>query len=207
MSNKRMARRPDGGGRPTGYGTTGYDAMAAMINRAIDERVEAFRPRVGTMRSTDGNRVRVDFDDGGSGAAGEAHSQVGGRKRSRGDKDGADRVVMLNMGDGNWVAVGPIIDDGRPDRAHISADDIERDAIDSHHIKDNAIGRRHIPKKLIGRNELDNDAIDQNNLINRFNNELGRDSRISGVDKRVDNLHSNFQSLKDRIKRLDGRND
>ena len=199
MPNKqRMARRPDGKGRPSGNGTTGYDALAAAMNRAIDTRIQATAPRLGTVRSDDGNRVRVDFDDGGSGAAGQSHGQAGGRKRA-----GQDRVLMFPVGDGEWVAVGPIIDDGRPDRAQIGADDIERDSIRAEHIKENAIQKKHLPNKIIGQNQIDGNAIDQHNLIGRFNNELGRDARISGVDKRVDGVNSRISGILQRLKKLD----
>lgn len=196
-----MARRDAGQrNRPNPAGTTDYDLLAKLINDAIDARLGELQPRMGTVKIDGDKRVRVQFDDSPDDEdSGEGHGHGGGKKRK------GDRVVMIPVGEGNYVAVGPIMEDGRRNREMIGSDEIEKDAIDGGHLKENAIQKKHLPKNIIGRNELENKAITNDHLDDNFRNDLARKGHIDNVNKRIDGVGSRMESLQRRLKALDGK--
>lgn len=199
-----MAKRPDGkSNRPNSRGSSDYDAIAAMINSAIDSR--APNPfRMATAKTDSDNRVRVRFDDNGADGDEAGHAHGGGKKRA------GDKVLMVHIGEGNYVALGPIMEDGRKTRNMISGDEIERNSIDSGHLREKAITRKHFDnrlEKVINGDSIERNAIVDEHLSRGLARDIARAGDVRNANQRMDGHVSRLDRHKDRLKKLDGQNE
>jgi hypothetical protein len=198
-----MAKRGDGkSSRPNQRGSSDYDALAAVLNNAIESRGGP-KIRMGTVKKNSDNTVDVKFDDNDT-EPGRKSGHAGGKKRA------GDKVVMFDVGDGNWVAVGPVLEDGRKDREQIGADEIERDAIQERHIKQGTIKRTHFDQRtqrIIGGNDLEERSITNSHLTNALSRDIARMGHVNEANKRLDGHKSRQDRFADRMKKVDGKDE
>lgn len=195
-----MAKRGDGkSNRPNTRGSSDYDALASVLASAMDSRADrGFR--MVTFKKNSDNEVEFKFDDNDSEPQRKG-AHAGNKKRA------GDKGIAFDIGDGNWVALGPIMENGRKDREQIGADEIERDAIQERHIKQGTIKRSHFDQRtqrIISGNDLEERSIADEHLSRGLARDIARIGHINNANSRMDGHVSRLDRHKNRLKKLDG---
>lgn len=186
--------------RPNVTGSTPADDFVRIMVEIAQEEASRYAPRLGKVRGRDGKNVRVAaIEDDDDASPGRSRPRGGGANM---DKD--DLVLLFPLGDGDEVALGPIISEtggGREDL--IGRNEIARDAINTEHISNNTIKGDHIIGDQIKSAHISSGQINKAHTSGWADNLADR-SAVDGLRNRIADLGSQIDNIRDRIGKIDG---